>query len=160
MTMITIDMDNAKLVSQWIKDGRGVARWRSHDLSDPSAEVFTPAKKKDASEFLKLGIQKSEDQPGWKYPEIHEIETDPERITVKQYKEVKRFHVGVKRGSGFSFVLSDASNRKLKRLLNEIPGSQYQFDYVLQDAVIVVPDKVTTLKEWMHENEKQEIVPS
>ena len=156
--MITIDIDNAAKVAAWIRDGRGVARWRSHDLSDPSAEVYTPAKKKDASEFLKLGIQKSEDQPGWKYPEIHEIETDPEKMIVKLFKEVKRFHVGLKQGSGFGVVLSDASNRKLKRLLNEIPGSHYQFDYERQDAVIVVPDKVTTLKEWMNENTNSETV--
>lgn len=151
--MITIDMDNAKLVSQWIKDGRGVARWRSHDMSDPSDQVFTPAKKKDASEFLKLGIQKTEDQPGWKYPEIHEIETDPKKIMLRQYEEVDRIHVAVKRGSGLSFVLTSASSRRLGKKLDDIPDSAYRFDYENQDAIILAPLKTITLEEWMRKNE-------
>jgi hypothetical protein len=51
-------------------------------------------------------------------------------------------------------VLTDGSQRRLEKKLDKAgEGATYQFDYWSQEAVILVPDKTISLKQWM-ESEK------
>ena len=136
--------ENAPKFLEWLSSRGGIAVWRSVDLSDPSWSCSTPALTPDGQPYEK---------PHWKADSKPEkIVTDPSKIQVLVAVEVKRFHVAVRRGSqGFSLKLTDASSRKVEKAV-AAAGSDafYCFDYMTQDAVILVPDPGSSkpLSEW------------
>ncbi|HEY5049340.1 MAG TPA: hypothetical protein VII50_00450 [Acidothermaceae bacterium] len=136
--------ENAPKFLEWIAKRGGVAIWPSVDLSDPSASMSSPALTTEGEPTPK---------PHWKLAlEPSRVITDASLIDVMTWKEVKRFHVGVRRGDGLSFTLTDGATRKLRAAVAKAgENATYRFDYETQEAVIVVPDKVVPLDKWVDE---------
>jgi len=133
--------ENALRFLEWINDRGGVAVWKSIDLSDPGYSVSTPA----------LTDGEPTRKPHWKVGETPDrVITDAADIDVIKYKEVKRFHVGLRRGAqGLSIKLTDAASARVRREVEKAgEGASYEFDYETQDAVILAPDGVTPLNQW------------
>jgi len=84
-----------------------------------------------------------------------EVEADPNKITVYADRELKRFHVAIKRGDSFNFVLTDASTRKVRAEVEKAGnGAYYEFDYGdYNNCVIMVPSESMTLAEWSRRQE-------
>ncbi len=133
---------NAKLFLKWMRERGGVAVWGCLDLSDPSKTWSSPVNNEDGTPKTK---------PHWAATtEPIRIITDMDEILVDTPREVKRFHVAIRQGSqGLSFKLTDGSSRKLRAAVDKAgEGAWYEFDYGSQEAVILVPDKSITLREW------------
>lgn len=134
---ITCDVQDAHKLKEWVKTCGGVAQWESVNLSNPNAAWLTPANVTS--------------KPTWQAAnEPAQIVTDPTEIGVITYREVKRFHVAVRRGSqGLSLKLTDASSTKLRKALEKAgDGATYWFDGFSQDAVIMVPAEIVSLDNW------------
>jgi hypothetical protein len=117
----------------WIKNRGGVQVWRNLNLSNPDAgNQYTP--------YLNI-TRDVQDAPHWSVGR-GELITDITRFRfVKGFKEVKRFHVGVRMGgNGLSVKVTDGGSRRIRAALDKYPGSVYHFDYEYQDAVIEVPE--------------------
>jgi hypothetical protein len=73
---------------------------------------------------------------------------------VQSPKEVKRFHIAIRRGAqGFSFKLTDTSSERVRKACAKAArdyntDSWYVFDYDTQEAVILVPEKEVPLTDW------------
>lgn len=134
--------ENALLFHDWILNRGGVAVWSSINLSNPGATWSTPANNTDGSPTTK---------PTWQADSVPSmVITDPHEIAVITGKEVKRFHVGVKRGYGLSFVLTDAASRRVRKAVEDAgEGSWYVFDYDRQNAVIMAPSVTMSLDSFM-----------
>ena len=133
---------NAPRFVDWMRNRGGIAVWGCLDLSDPSKTWSTPANQIDGKPTTK---------PHWSATNNPiRIITDWDEIVVDTPKEVKRFHVAIRRGSqGLSFKLTDGSSAKLRNACEKAgDGSWYEFDYQSQEAVILVPGASMTLKEW------------
>ncbi len=135
---IRVKAEHAPRFKDWLANRGGIAVWESLDLGNPGS-VFTPAKEEDGRDYTK---------PHWRYGDKPErIVTDPAEVEVMIVKEVKRFHVGIKPGSGLMLVLTDGATRRVRKEVAKAgEGAWYEFDS--QDAVIMVPEKVVPLTEW------------
>ena len=140
----------ARLIGKWFAERGGIFFWTSADLSDPSWSVFTPAQQENGQRTGK---------PHWKANnEPAEHVSDPSAFDVVVEREVKRFHVGLRRGGqGLSFKLTDASTRRVRQALakaKEKFGDDcwYTFDYSTQDCLILTADKKQPLPEWLAEH--------
>lgn len=139
---IETNEEHAPRLAEWIKAGRGLAHWRSADLSDPGQTWTTPARQLDGTP-TKPGHWKMEPEPAF-------VVESSDDVTVFTDKEVKRFHVAIKKGYGFRIECTDASSRKIKAAVAKAgPGAYYVFDYESQEAVIMAPDSKCTLTEWI-----------
>jgi hypothetical protein len=143
---------NAELIWDWRQNRGGIAIWRSIDLSDPGKSWTTPAQEEDGSPKAKQHWQMA-DKPD-------RIITDPAEVEVHVPKEVDRFHVAIERGSGLMrFQLTDGSTRKVRRRVEKANEKHcngeklawYEFDYSVQDAVILVPDRQVPIEEYINE---------
>ena len=136
-----ITPENAAKMSDWLKTRGGLAIWRSVNLSNPGASWTTPVRMANGVPYEK---------PTWESDTKPErIITDPAEVVVSVDKEVKRFHVAIKRGDSFNFTLTTASNTKVKNAVRAAgEGAYYVFDYDFQDCVIMAPDKQMPLTEW------------
>jgi hypothetical protein len=127
----------------WIKNRGGVQVWENVDLSNLNAgDMFTPALKTVQIPEENGGINAIPyPQPHWRV-QRGEVITDITRFRfVKSWKEVKRFHVGVRMGdSGLRVKVTDGGTRKIRAACDKYPGSSYRFDYEFQEAVIEVPE--------------------
>lgn len=134
---------NASLFWTWVRERGGVAVWPSVDLSNPVG-FSTPA----------LTDGEPTRKPHWRCAEEPTVFTDPEKIRVFGRKEVKRFHVGLRRGrQGFSIKLTDGATRRVERELAKAgEGSTYEFDYDCQEAVIFAQSESMTLRQWVDRN--------
>jgi hypothetical protein len=133
-------LENAPRFLDWIKNRGGVAVWNSIDFSNLGASWSTPA--------LTDGVPTP--KPTWQADsKPSRIITDPNEIEVIVRKEVKRFHVAIRRGSqGFSFKLTDASSRKVRAMCDKFGDeSSYHFDYETQECVITMPETKVSLAE-------------
>lgn len=139
-------LENAPKFADWIRNRGGVAHWQSADLGDPGASWSTPALGTDGKPTPKPTWQ-AENAPAF-------VVTDPAEITVETRKEVERFRIAIKRGCGFSLVLTDNSSRKLKeRLAKRGDGASYHWDgWDGRECVITMPDKQITLRQWMDDD--------
>ena len=142
--------ENAPKFWYWVKHRGGIAKWKSIDLSNPGKSYSSPVNDKEGKPVTK---------PHWSVDDKPVICTDPSQIQVILDKEVKRFRVGVRRGSqGLSFKLTDASSRRLRTTMDKVAEQHntklaaYHFDYDTQEAVITVPDRVISLVQWATEN--------
>jgi hypothetical protein len=133
-------IENAPLFWEWVRNRGGVAVWPSLDLSNP-AGFSTPA----------MTDGKLTCKPHWRVADEPTVFTDPTKITVIGQKEVKRFRVGVRRGSqGFSLKITDGGTRRINRALAKAgEGATYRFDYDTQEAVIYGETETMSLQEWV-----------
>ena len=137
---------DAELLLKWIKTRGGLALWRSVNLSNPGKTWTTPVKAPDGSPMPKQSWEMAN--------EPYRIITDPAEVEVHVPKEVKRFHVGVRMGSqGFTIKVTDGGTRRIRREVakakEKYGDAWYEFDYVTQDAVIMVPDVKIPLEEFV-----------
>ena len=141
---ITIDSEAAPRLAEWMVKDCGLARWDSVNLSNPGASWITPAT--------------ATRKPNWQADSQPALfVTEPEEVGVTTYKEVKRFHVAVRRGSqGLSLKLTDASSAKVRKAVNQAgDGATYQFDYFFQEAVILAPAEMISLADWMRRQQAE-----
>jgi hypothetical protein len=120
----------------------GIAQWPSVNLSNPGASWSTPA----------LTDGKPTPKPNWQCSnEPSQIVTDAAEVMVEVPKEVKRFRVGVRRGSeGFTLKVTDGGTRRIRKECAKAgEHSWYEFDYDTQEAVIYVPEKRVPLTEFL-----------
>ena len=137
--------ENAPKFLEWIKTCGGLAHWQSQDLGNLGQSWTTPALTPDGQPTP---------PPTWQCKGTTPIVcSNADEVSVITDKEVKRFRVAVKRGYGFSFVLTDASDRKIKNEIDKLGEmASYHFDYDTQEVVLTVPDSVMTLTEWAKVN--------
>ena len=119
------------------------------DLSNPGKTWTTPARTVDGKPMPKQN---------WRMANEPEFVTESaDDVTVYVDKEVKRFHVGLRRsGNGLMLKCTDASSARIEREVAKAgDGAYHVFDYDVQDAVIMAPEpgKSITLTEWMKRNE-------
>lgn len=133
-----IGAQNAEQIAGWFRDRGGVAIWRSVNLSNPGASWTCPINGPDGKPAGKPNWQ-SDSQP-------ERLITNPDEVEVVTGKEVRRFHIALKRGSGFSITLTPASSAKVKKAVAKAgKDAWYEFDYGAQEAVIFVSDAVVPL---------------
>lgn len=145
---IECDIENAPKFWGWINKRGGLAHWKCADLSTPGKSWTTPALAKDGTPTAK-GHWSMCDSPAY-------VVTDPCNVVVRQYREVKRFHVGIERGSGFSFRCTYAATKRIDREMAKAgENAIYSFDYSAQDCVIMVPSQSLTLAHWASQNPEQ-----
>lgn len=144
MTTITkhsVAPENVLKFREWFATRGGLAIWHSINLSNPSGSWTTPALAVDGTPTLK---------PTWQAADAPErLITDPSEVVVTVAKEVKRFHVAVKRGGGLMLKLTDGGTRKVRAAVAKAgPDAWHEFDYTTQEAVIFVPGIEVPLPEW------------
>lgn len=139
--------ENAARFNNWIKNRGGIARWDSLNLSNPGASWSTPALTEDGDPYEKPTWQCS-DKP-------KAVFTDPEEVGVETVEEVKRFRVGIRQGvQGLSLKVTDGGSRRIRKEIEKAGDGAYNvFDYMTQEAVIMKPVKVISLREWVAHNE-------
>lgn len=127
----------------WIKTRGGVQVWENINLSNMDAgDQYTPALETVKVPMENGGINAVPyHKPHWSVRQ-GELITDIKRFRfVKSWKEVKRFHVGVRMGAqGFTMKVTDGGTRKIRAACDKYPGSSYRFDYEFQEAIIEVPE--------------------
>jgi hypothetical protein len=132
---------NAPKFIEWLKTRGGLAVWGCLDLGDAGRTWTTPFLQADGSPTPK---------PHWSASDapIRHV-TDASEVEVCVDVEVKRFRVGLKRGSGLTVNVTDAATRKIREAVAKAgDGAYYGFDYGTQEAVILKPDTVVPLSEW------------
>ncbi len=143
---LRVSLENAQKFWDWIKTRGGIAVWRSVNLSNPGASWSTPAMDEKGNNYPK---------PTWQAAnEPERIIIDPNDVEVYSSKEVKRFHVAIRRGSqGLTLKLTDGGSRRVERAVakaEEDTGKDawYEFDHYTQEAVIYVADEVISLTDY------------
>ncbi len=157
------NIDNAPKFADWITSRGGVAVWKSVDLSNPGASWSSPAMDGCAV----CGTDKGRltckcggtafvphPKPTWRADDKPDIITDPADIEVYQATEVKRFRIGIRRGSqGLSLKVTDAGSRRIRAEVAKAgEGAYHEFDYDTQEAVIMKTTSLGSLKDWMEKN--------
>lgn len=142
--------ENAAKMLMWIRERGGIAVWQSVDLSDTEVSWSTPVRSEDGTPISK---------PTWKAANIPcRLISDPSEVEVITAREVKRFHVAVRRGSqGLSLKVTDGGSRRIRAEVAKASAkfggeAWYEFDYSTQDAVIFVPGEKISLLEWEAQN--------
>ena len=92
----------------WIESRGGVAVWQSVNLSNAGASWSTPALAEDGTPYTK---------PTWQAGNTPRVVTDPAQVGVITAELFKAFPVALRRGSGYSFNISDAAQRKLDKVM-------------------------------------------
>ena len=123
--------------AKYITERGGIKIWRNINLSNPDAgDIYTPVRDSEGNDYPK---------PHWSV-EFSRIVTDINAFRfIKELREVKRFHVAIRRSSnGLMFKCTDASSAKLRKAMSKIQEQTgekpcYRFDYETQEAVIEMP---------------------
>jgi hypothetical protein len=125
-------------------------------LSNPGASWSAPYKDKDGNVKGKPTRQ-ADNQPA-------RVVTKLEQVSVLYPKEVQRFHVAVRVGSqGLMLKCTDGSSRRIRAAVErwsrqEGKGAWYVFDHSMQEAVILVPDRIVPLENWVEEEAGRHLV--
>lgn len=146
--------ENAPKFLKWVRERGGVALWKSVNLSNPSASWTTPAtiRKGDCE-----GQEGDEiipyPKPNWQVG-APEVITDAKDIGVYADELYKAIPVALKL-SGMNYVLTDGSNRKVKKLLEDckaLHGDSHYKKGVLPDEDhsigVYYTKSVISLEEW------------
>jgi len=139
--------ENVGRFLEWLKNRGGIAVWNSVNLSNPAMTWSSPVNDEEGKPFNKKRVS-------WQAGEVVRIVTDINDVDVVVSKEVKRFHVAVRKGSnGMSLKVTHGGTRRIeaaKRKAAEKYGDAWhEFDFGdYHNAVICVPDKKTPLSEW------------
>lgn len=129
---------NAKLFLRWIREREGIAVWGCLNLADPAKTWSTPVKQ-ESGEFTP--------KPHWSATnEPIRVITDMDEILVDTPKEVKRFHIALRR-TGFAIKLTDGSSNRVRKAV-AAAGEDAWYEFDGDDAVILVPGQTMTLREW------------
>ena len=139
---------NAEKFWDWIQNRGGVAVWKSVNLSNPGVSWSTPR-------FTEDDPPKPYPKPTWQAEnEPSRVITDPADIEVAFDREIKRFGVEIRQSAnGLQLKCSDASSRRIEREVARAGmGAYHEFDYGTQEAVIMKPEKVMPLTEWIAEH--------
>lgn len=141
------DIKNARTFWDWIKNRGGLAVWQSINLSNPDASWTTPALTEDGKPMPK---------PTWQVGEAPtKVITDPAKVLIRTYEEVKRFRVGL-RQAGLTIKVTDGGSRRIRSAVAKAgEDATYTFDYETQEAVILKPAKTITLAEWAQALDQQ-----
>ena len=142
----SITKEQAQLVWTWVNERGGVAIWHSQDLGNLTS-VQTPRLTAEQAAVAR---------PGWQYRNVPDhVVTEPAKIEVFEAVPVCSVRIGIKRGSGLSMVLTDASSAKLKAALAKIgEGAYHVFDFNDKGqrvAVIKVPKTLGSLADYAKE---------
>lgn len=143
MSKHLVTPENAPKFWEWLQHRGGIAVWKSINLSNLGASWSTPARTESGEPTPK---------PSWEAGGAPaRIITSAEDVEVCLYKEVRRFHVAVRRGAqGLTMKLTDASSRRLRSAVDKAGvRASYQFDYGTQEAVILAPERVIPLVEFI-----------
>lgn len=145
----TCHPEDAPRIHEWLKTRGGIVRWPSVDLSDLDKSWTTPYKDEH-------GEVRTE-APHWKAPRPSHHITDAAEVCVAIDKEVKRFHVGIRRASsGMSMKVTDGGTRRIRAAVAKAGvGAYYTFDYDTQSALIMAPCEVIPLPEWIERSGKR-----
>lgn len=140
--------ENAIKINVWLVTRGGIAIWESVNLSNPEASWTTPATNDDGTPATKPTWEAG-DKPA-------RIITDSNEVEVVFDREVKRFRVAVRCGSnGLSFKVTDRGSDRIRREVARAgKGATYRFDYDTQEAVILAPDKIVPLADFVSDREK------
>lgn len=145
-----VAVENAAKFAEWIRDRGGIAVWKSHDLSDPSASVSTPA----------LTEGKPTQSPHWKFagkPEF--VVTDPADIEVYEHEVIEAFDVRLRHDGQGHLVLTDKWQRRVDHALAKAgPGSFYRktgSPFMDPGIEICRSRAIGTLKDWMAKQPKE-----
>ena len=150
-----VSPENAAKILAWLQHRGGLALWHSADLSDPGKSWTAP--------FLtETGEPKGKEH--WQMQEQPaRVITDPAEVEVHVPKEVKRFHIAIRRKGGFRFALTDGSTTRVRRAVAKAnqqycrgeSHAWYEFDYDSQEAVIFVPDARVPLLEFVQDSKQE-----
>lgn len=100
---------NARKFWHWIKTRGGIAVWKSVNLSNPGASWSSPVRDKDGNTYGK---------PNWQSANEPVIFDNPDEVGVYQKSLYKAVPVALRRsGNGLTLKLTDASQRKVDKLL-------------------------------------------
>jgi predicted metalloprotease len=135
-------VQNAAKFMEWIATRGGLALWKSINLSNPDISWTSPVLTEDSKPYEK---------PSWQAANRpYRIITDASEVLVDRPKEVKRFHIAVRRSQGLSLKVSDGGSRRIRHFLakHHEKDPWYEFDYDTQEAVIYVADGTMPLSEW------------
>jgi hypothetical protein len=140
MTQVECTVGNAPKFWKWINERGGLAVWNRQDLENAGRSFTTPLLQEDGSYTEK---------PHWSTgSKPDRIETDPSKVLVFIPEEVRRIRVAVKR-CGLSYILTDASKKKLKAAVDKAgPDAYFEFDYETQQAVIFNIKSKLSLQAW------------
>jgi len=152
MTSTTLEIHkitsyNAEKIWEWFETRGGIAIWPSIDLSDLGTSFTTP-----------LDGQK----PHWKCAaEPARTITDPDDVEVQVPREYSRFRVGIRpRGNGLGFKVTDGGTRRIRarvaKATEKFGDAWHEFDYETQEAVILVPEKTVSLREYIQSSRQEE----
>jgi hypothetical protein len=139
--MLTIESQNAMKIKSWFETRGGIAVWQGLNLSN-IRQMITPLHDEEGKRYTK---------PSWDMPnEPSEIITDISQVQAGVDKEVRRFHVAVRRSSnGFAFKCTDASSAKIRAAVEKAgDGAYHKFDYETQEAVIYKQESTVPLSEY------------
>lgn len=140
--------EHAEKMMEWITARGGLALWSSVNLSNPGATWTTPLNDEQGNPVRK---------PTWQVGEQpYRVITDAAEVEVTIPREVRRMNVSVRMGAqGTMMKLTDASSARLRKAVQRAADrtadkqAWYQFDYLHQQAVIYVNDKVLPLTEYL-----------
>ena len=148
MNPFQIESSNARLVAQWIRERGGVLVWQSVNLSNPSGQWLSPYLDEAGEIYTKPNWQ-CDSKPSRRITSVDEV-------VVATVKEVKRFHVAVRRGNGLSLKVTDGGSRRIHAEVEKAEAkygkpASFHFDYGDYDnAVITVDDVVTPLSAYLY----------
>jgi hypothetical protein len=142
MERYTLTTEAAIKAREWLRERGGFQVFRSINLSDPGKTMLTPVCGPNGEPVEK---------PHWSLANKPErVITEEKECEVAIDKEVKRFHVGVRRSSnGPSFKVTDGGSRRIHAAMEKAGENAYHvFDYETQEAVIMAPEKVVPMEQW------------
>lgn len=140
----------AELMADWIQNRGGLAYWKCVEIGNPTEGWTIPA-------FTDAQCLTRTNKPSWRASAESILITDPSEVWVHGEKEVKRFHIAVRRATnGMGFKVTDGGTRRIKselakanKALPDGVTAWYTFDYTTQDAVIMAPVGGFTLKQYI-----------
>lgn len=138
--------DHAAQIADWLRTRGGIAIWQSIDFSRPGKTLTAPVNTSTGDPSPK---------PAWWVDSAPAcIITDPADVIIATDVEVKRFHVAVRSGAnGLLVKCTDASSRRVKTAVAKAgKGAYHVFDYSTQEAIILKPESLTPLLDWLEAN--------
>lgn len=148
--VFTVTLCDSSQIWKWLTSGRGLAVWRSVNLSNPGGQWLTPAFT-ETGEPSPRPIWEADNKPFAVY-----TMTDAPNIGVVFPKTVKSFHVAIRPSSqGFGMKVTDGGSRRIWKTIaktkKELKTDEvwYVFNYGEKENVsILAADKILSFPEW------------
>lgn len=137
---------NAGTTLTWLREGRGLAVWRSINFANLGASWTTPARDEDG---------KPKTKPSWQAADTPErVIEDIAEVFVTIPRLVRKFRVGIRRGAqGMCLKVTDKGSRKIRAAVEKAgDDAWHEFDYDTQEALIFAPDRTLPIVDWAKEN--------